>query len=113
MENNYKEEHKYLLAKKRVEKIKGFYWHLAAYIIVNIFISVVIIMGLMNEDNLTFTKAITNFGVYATWLFWGIGVFFHWLGVFGTNIFFNKDWEQRKIQEYLDELKKKENGNFK
>ncbi|MDX8554033.1 2TM domain-containing protein [Tenacibaculum sp. 1B UA] len=112
MENDYKEEHKYLLAKKRVEKIKGFYWHLAAYIIVNIFISVVTIMGLMNEDKLTFIKAISNFGVYATWFFWGIGVFFHWLGVFGTNMFFNKDWENRKIQEYLDELKKKENGNY-
>lgn len=103
---DYTEEHKYMLAKKRVEKIKGFYWHLTSYIVVNIFISVVIIYGMMNEDKFTFKQAITNFGVYATWLFWGIGLVFHWLGVFGTNLFFSKDWEQRKIQEYIDEMKK-------
>ena len=106
MERDYTEEHKYILAKKKVEKIKGFYWHLMAYIGVNIFISVVIIIGLMSDDKLTFTKAISNFGVYATWVFWGIGLFFHWLGTFGTNIFFTKDWEQRKIQEYIDDTKK-------
>ncbi|WP_408023255.1 2TM domain-containing protein [Tenacibaculum sediminilitoris] len=107
MERDYIEEHKYLLAKKRVEKIKGFYWHLVVYIIVNIFISTVIVLGLMNEDKLTFTKAISNFGVYATWFFWGIGMFFHWLGVFGTNMFFSKDWEQRKVKEYMKNNKLK------
>lgn len=106
MERDYTEEHKYLLAKKRVEKIKGFYWHLAAYIVVNCFISGVIIFGLTNDEGNTLGEAITHFGVYATWLFWGIGLFFHWLGTFGTNIFFSKDWEQRKIQEYMDEMKK-------
>ncbi|WP_299157514.1 2TM domain-containing protein [uncultured Tenacibaculum sp.] len=103
MERDYRNEHKYMLAKKRVEKIKGFYWHLVSYIGVNIFISVVVTVGIMNDNNQSFTKAITNFGVYATWLFWGIGLFFHWLGTFGTNIFFNKDWEKRKIEEYLKE----------
>ncbi|CAL2101168.1 2TM domain-containing protein [Tenacibaculum sp. 190130A14a] len=106
MERNYTEEHKYLLAKKRVEKIKGFYWHLVAYVGVNFFISGVIVFGLMHDEGDTFTDAISNFGVYATWIFWGIGVFFHWLGTFGTNIFFSKDWEQKKIKEYLDEMKK-------
>ncbi|MBA6156615.1 2TM domain-containing protein [Tenacibaculum sp. S7007] len=101
-ENNYSEEHRYLLAKKRVEKIKGFYWHLASYIIVNIFISCVIVYGLMSEDGDSFNEAITNFGVYATWVFWGIGLFFHWVGAFGTNVFFGKDWEDRKIKEYMN-----------
>ena len=41
--SSFTEEHKYLLAKKRVEKIKGFYIHLAVYIGVNIFISAIII----------------------------------------------------------------------
>ncbi|WP_299120799.1 2TM domain-containing protein [uncultured Tenacibaculum sp.] len=107
MERNYTEEHKYMLAKKKVEKIKGFYWHLAAYIVVNVFISTIIIIGLTTEDNEPFIDAITNFGVYATWLFWGIGLFFHWLGTFGTNIFFNKDWENRKIEEYIKEFDEK------
>ncbi|MGB1042569.1 MAG: 2TM domain-containing protein [Tenacibaculum sp.] len=100
-EENYAQEHKYLLAKKRVEKIKGFYVHLAVYIGVNIFISCVIIFGLINDGD-SFNDAISNFGAYATWLFWGIGLFFHWIGVFGTNIFFGKNWEERKIKEYMD-----------
>ncbi|WP_272148978.1 2TM domain-containing protein [Tenacibaculum aiptasiae] len=107
MERDYTQEHKYLLAKKKVEKIKGFYWHLAAYIAVNIFISTVIVIGLTTEENKSFVEAITHFGVYATWLFWGIGLFFHWLGTFGTNIFFNKDWENRKIEEYIKEFDEK------
>ncbi len=93
MERDYTKEHAYILAKKRVDKIKGFYWHLLSYIVVNIFISVVIVWGLMSEEKVTFIEALTNFGVYATWVFWGIGLFFHWLGTFGTSLFFNKGWE--------------------
>lgn len=102
MKSKYLEEQKYIVAKKRVEKIKGFYWHLITYIVVNVIISVTIIIGLINEDMLTFGKAIENFGVFATWLFWGIGLFFHWLGVFGTNLFFSKKWEERKIKELMN-----------
>ena len=102
MERDYSKEQRYLLAKKRVDKIKGFYRHLLIYVAVNIFISIVIIVGLMNEDKYTFTQAITNFGVYGTWVFWGIGMLFHWLGVFGVKSLFSKDWEERKIKEYMD-----------
>ncbi|MFB1040426.1 MAG: 2TM domain-containing protein, partial [Polaribacter sp.] len=77
--SNFTEAHKYLLAKKRVEKIKGFYIHLAVYIVVNIFISAIIIYGLTNDSDgeYGFAGAITHFGTYSTWLFWGIGLFFH------------------------------------
>jgi len=103
--DNYTEEHKYLLAKKRVEKIKGFYIHLAIYIIVNIFISGVVIFGLTQDNEFTFNEAITHFGTYSTWLFWGIGVFFHWLGVFGSNLFFGKEWEKKQVEKYMDDNK--------
>ncbi|QTD37816.1 2TM domain-containing protein [Polaribacter batillariae] len=105
LKSNFTEEHKYLLAKKRVEKIKGFYVHLAVYIIVNIFISAIIIYGLASDSNgeYGFKGAITHFGTYSTWLFWGIGLFFHWLGVFGTNLFFGKDWEKKKIEKYMND----------
>lgn len=101
MERDFTEEQKYIKAKKKVEKIKGFYIHLAVYIGVNIFISCVIIFGFMN-DGYTFIESITNFGFYSTWLFWGIGLFFHWIGVFGSNLFLGKDWEDRKIKEYMN-----------
>ena len=105
MERDYSEEQKYILAKKRVEKIKGFYIHLAVFIVINIFISAVIVFGLMNDDTYNFIEAVTHFGTYSTWLFWGIGLFFHWLGVFGSNLFFGKDWEKKKIEQYMDDNK--------
>ena len=97
---------KYLRAKKRVEKIKGFYVHLIVYILVNIFISGVIIYGIMSEDGDSFTDVIQNFGVYSTWVFWGIGVFFHWLGVFGFNVV-GSNWEERKINELMEKENRK------
>ncbi|WGH75821.1 2TM domain-containing protein [Tenacibaculum tangerinum] len=112
MEGDNLHEQKYLLAKKRVDKIKGFYHHLLVYVVVNVFISAIIITGLMRDDKDTFTEAISNFGVYSTWLFWGIGIVFHWLGVFGTKSLFSKDWEERKIQEYINEFEDRRNGKF-
>lgn len=102
MESNFSKEQQYLKAKKRVKDIKGFYSHLFAYIFINIFISGIILYGLTSSENYTFLEAIQHFGVYSTWLFWGIGLFFHWLGVFGFKSFVSKDWEERKIKEIMD-----------
>lgn len=110
MESNYLEEQSYLRAKKRVKEIKGFYVHLSVYIIINIAISAVIVYGLSYEEGDSVMDALTNFGVYSTWLFWGIGMFFHWLGVFGfRSLGFGRDWEERKIKELMD----KEDNNYK
>jgi len=92
-------------AKKRVEELKGFYIHLMVYVFVNIMISVVVSTSLM-YNGYSFLEAISNFGVFSTWLFWGIGVFFHALKVFSYNPFFNKDWEERQIQKYMEEEEK-------
>lgn len=103
MEREYQREQKYLLAKKRVDKMKGFYYHFLWYVLVNIFISGVIIYGLMHEENDSFSEAMSNFGVYSTWIFWGIGVFFHWMGVFGQNKVFSKKWEEKKLKEFMND----------
>ena len=97
---------KYLRAKKRVEKIKGFYVHLIVYVIINTFLSGIIIFGLMNDDGDSLGEVLQNFGVYSTWVFWGIGVFFHWLGVFGFNVV-GKNWEERKLKELIEEEERK------
>ncbi|MGB0891402.1 MAG: 2TM domain-containing protein [Flavobacteriaceae bacterium] len=101
MENDYSKEHQYIIAKKRVEKIKGFYVHFAIYVAVNLFVSGIIIFGLTNDGD-SFSEAFNNFGVYSTWVFWGIGLFFHWIGVFGSSFFFGKNWEQKQIKKYMD-----------
>ena len=102
MESNYMQEHSYMKAKKRVKVMKGFYIHLIIYILVNIFLSGIIIFGLM-QSGYDFSDAITNFGVYSTWLFWGIGLFFHFMGVFGfKSLGLGSDWEEKKIKELLE-----------
>jgi hypothetical protein len=104
MDNKFRQEDSFIRAKKRVKAIKGFYIHLIVYILVNIFISGIIIFGLM-KSGYSFKEAFSHFGVYSTWFFWGIGMFFHWLGVFGSTAFFGKNWEKKQLEKYMDDTK--------
>ncbi len=91
MENKMN-ENKYIRAKERVAELKKFYSNLTSYVLV--------ISGL----------AALNYWVdgwnYPWFLWaafgWGIGVIFHAIGTFNLNPFFNKNWEERKIREYMD-----------
>ncbi|MGM0365919.1 MAG: 2TM domain-containing protein [Actinomycetota bacterium] len=89
------EDQKYKEAKKRVEEIKGFYGHLFAYVGVNITLLVI---------NLVTSPA----GLWFYWvsLFWGIGLFWHAMGVFVFSRFPGKNWEQKKIKELMDQQEK-------
>ncbi|MCF6308118.1 MAG: 2TM domain-containing protein [Flavobacteriaceae bacterium] len=97
MENN--NDRKYRKARKRVKEIKDFYTHLIVYIIVNIFL---IIMHLGIFQSGLANVEIPKWSMFITPFSWGIGLFFHWLKVFKDSFKFFKDWEDRKIQEYLD-----------
>ena len=85
----------YQRAKERVEDLKDFYGHLTAYIIVNVFLVVIYLF--------------TTFPGFPWFLFvtffWGIGLVSHGLSVSKRGIF-NKEWEERKIKEYMEEEKK-------
>ena len=95
--NEFYREEAYIRAQKKVKKIIGFYWHLAAYVIVNLFL--IFSIGTQNDD-------FWSFGTFSTAIFWGIGLFFHFFGTFGPDLMFGKNWEQRKIKEYMDQDKK-------
>lgn len=82
-----------LAAQKQVKRIKGFYIHALVYVCVNL----VIIFGNYYENG----GNIFDFDSYATAFYWGIGLLAHGLSVFNNGWFFGKDWEERKIQEYL------------
>ena len=97
MENS----NEYITAQNRLKKLKGFYSHLFFYVVIN----VVLITISFNNRPFTFDNFF-NLQTFATPFFWGIGLFFHALGVFGKNIFFGKEWEARKIQEYMNKGKK-------
>jgi 3'-phosphoadenosine 5'-phosphosulfate sulfotransferase (PAPS reductase)/FAD synthetase len=89
-------------AKKKVEELKGFYIHLTVYVLVNIMISLVIIVAQVSDGE-SVAEAVLNFGVFSTWLFWGIGLFFHGIKVFRYNPIFNRNWEERQIQKYMEQ----------
>ncbi len=103
METNHTQEDNYLRAKKRVKELKGFYIHLAIYLVINSFISVNIIISNIYENGESFYEAFWHFGTFAVWLFWGIGLAIHGFTVFGLPFLFGKDWEERKIKKYMED----------
>lgn len=94
----------YKKAYKEVKKIKDFYTHLLVYLVVNAFI----IISSFNRDFIS-SSEFWDWHTFSTTIFWGIGLVAHGLSVFGRDLFFNDDWEQKKIQEIME--KEKENKN--
>ncbi|MDY8137389.1 2TM domain-containing protein [Aquimarina sp. 2201CG5-10] len=95
---NAEEQRRYERAKKKVQEEKGFYGHLTAYIIVNVFL-LFINLDFSSRDYTDWS----GWSILITPVLWGIGLFFHWIGVFGKNPFFSKNWEERKIKEIMEE----------
>ncbi|MET7027866.1 2TM domain-containing protein [Sediminicola luteus] len=96
-------------ALQRIKELKEFYIHLTVYIAINSFISVNKVIRNMNNGE-TFEEAFLDFGTFAIWIFWGIGLAFHAMKVFSFNPFFGKDWEERQIKKYME---KEENESKK
>ena len=89
---NFDKENKYLRAKEKVEELKKFYSNLTSYLVV--------------IPGLAIINYLTNGFNYAWFLWpalgWGIGLAFHAAKAFGWSPIFNRDWEERKIREYMD-----------
>jgi len=100
--NKYSKEDAYLKAKKKVEAIKGFYWHLAVYIFVNCFITAFKIIRNM-EDGESFSTSMFDIGMFFIWIPWGVGLLIHGLVVFEAFSFLlGKNWEDKKIKELME-----------
>lgn len=99
--HEFSTEESYNIAYKKVKRIKGFYSHLKVYIIVNAFI---IISSLSRGyiGNHFEVRGFNNWEIYSTAFYWGIALLIHAISVFGSDIFFSKDWEQKKIQKYME-----------
>lgn len=90
---------KYNRAKKKMEEIKGFYTHLTVYLVIN---SLLFLLRLGVFQNGFANIEIPDWSYLTTPFFWGIGLLFHGLYVFQDRLQFFKDWEERKIKEYMD-----------
>ncbi len=89
------EENAYVKAKKRVEKLKGFYGNLAAYV------TIIPTMVLVNY--------MTSWSFQWFWipmLGWGLGLSIHALTVFGQDKILGANWEERKIKEIIEKERK-------
>lgn len=86
---------KYLQAKKRVKRIKGFYIHLTVFIAVHVMIA---IGKFFHNEDLN-PEDFLGSGL------WAIGLAIHGLSVFMPAFIFSKDWEERKIRELLEKNK--------
>lgn len=94
MSTGMSEEELYRLASKRVEEKKGFYTHLAFYIAVNILLVIIWAAG-------------AGFPWFVFPLAgWGIGILFHFLGVFVFSGRLMSGWERRAIEKEAERLKK-------
>ncbi|MES2810911.1 MAG: 2TM domain-containing protein [Bacteroidota bacterium] len=97
---NREEIERYERAKKHVENIKGFYGNFISYVLVILFLAFI---------NLRYTPE--HIWFYWPMLGWGVGVLFHGIKVFNWFPFLSKDWEQKKIKQYMEE--EKNNQEFK
>ncbi|MBF4465476.1 2TM domain-containing protein [Flavobacterium sp. LC2016-12] len=102
MEPDYNEERRYHQARKKVKEIKDFYQHLAVFILVTIMLLVINLMT--SPEYLWFIWCILG---------WGVGVLFHGLKAFGVSPFFNKEWEERKIREFIEREKESKKQTWK
>lgn len=96
MKNNIDEQEKYDLAVKRMKRIKSFYTHATVYVVINIMIVI------MNIQNLEPGESYFKLENFFTLFFWGIGLLAHAASVFVPDMVFGKNWEERKINEFME-----------
>lgn len=95
-------------AKKRLAAIKGFYSHLFAYLTINLGLLIIYLVyryantGFYEVMEVGFRNWI-DWNILFTPLFWGIGLFFHGLSVFGKKPRFLRNWEEKQIKKYMEE----------
>lgn len=85
------ESEKYLRAKKRMEEIKGFYWHLFATCLATV---IVVVINYLTTD---FPWSLFPIGAFI------LSLIIHWFVVFKRGSFFSQKWEEDKIREFMDE----------
>jgi len=89
---DFDKENSYLRAKERVAAIKKFYTSLLSYIV---FIAMLAGINYYTNEWSHPWFLWAAFG-------WGIGLVFHAFKAFGWMPFMNKDWEERKIKEFME-----------
>lgn len=91
-ENDTYRQAKLLRAKERVADLKKFYSSLLSYAVV---------ISVLAGINYYFDEWHYPWFLWAAFG-WGIGLIFQAFKLFGRNPFLSKNWEERKIKEFMD-----------
>jgi len=91
IQKDYIEDKRYFRAKEKVKKVKEFYSNLISYCIV------IPILAFINYKTTDFPWVIFPA------MGWGFGVLAHYLEATGRTPFLGKNWEERKINELMEE----------
>ena len=84
-------ELRYRSAKERVDCLRAFYSNLFFYLLI------IPLLGWLNYKTTSFPW------VLFPAIGWGIGLAAHAVRAFGLNPLFGRNWEKRKIREFMDE----------
>jgi transcriptional regulator with XRE-family HTH domain len=79
-----------ILAFNQVRKLKGFYIHLAQYVLV---IAVLTVINALTTPNRWWVQWVI--------MGWGVGVFFHWLQISERFGLFGSKWEKEQVEKRL------------
>jgi transcriptional regulator with XRE-family HTH domain len=79
-----------ILAFNQVRKLKGFYIHLAQYVLVVVLLALINVLTTPNRW-------------WVQWVVmgWGVGVFFHWLQISERFSLFGSKWEKEQVEKRL------------
>jgi len=79
-----------ILAFNQVRKLKGFYIHLAQYVLV---IALLTVINALTTPNRWWVQWVV--------MGWGVGVFFHWLQISERFGLFGSKWEKEQVEKRL------------
>jgi len=108
METKLSEEKKLIKARKRVEEIKGFYKHLTAYLVVNLFLTFIVYyfdvtVKIFEGFEMNAETSGSVFVNYPVWFIWGAILLVDAIRVFIFPKAIGKGWQDRKIEEFMNE----------
>lgn len=99
MYNTPEEEKLYKDARRRVKKKKSYYSAILAYFTICTFLTFLNWFQQRDQDTI-------HWWVIWVWFGWGIGMFFYTVSFFKNGVFFGQDWEDRKIKEEMEKMKR-------
>jgi hypothetical protein len=99
------ENRKLKKAMQRVEEIKKFYKHVVAYGLINLFLAFVWNFSFKLVGDFVISNQFDggDHKYLPIWFLWGIFLVLHGVKTFAFPNVFGKDWEARKVDEFMQE----------